>query len=54
MTDIMSKWMRWFAWHPVKCEGRIVWLRTIHRRFVLSYGGDFTEYRLIQEPVSHD
>lgn len=31
---VVSAWRRWFAWRPVKIDGRRVWLRTIERRRV--------------------
>lgn len=33
------KWHAWFAWHPVKVNGRWVWWAHIERR-VYRYGGD--------------
>ena len=28
----MRKWYRWFAWYPVRIDGRMVWLRWLERR----------------------
>ena len=25
-------WHQWFAWHPVKVNGRLTWLKTVYRR----------------------
>ena len=30
-------WERWFAWRPVKIQGRRVWLQTVYRRTTLKY-----------------
>jgi hypothetical protein len=30
-------WYRWFAWRPIKIEGRRVWFKTIYRRQIVSY-----------------
>ena len=38
-------WHQWFAWRPVRCGGRIVWLRTVERRGCEDMGGHWTEYR---------
>jgi hypothetical protein len=32
-------WHRWYAWHPVVCEGMWVWLETIYRKGELVEGG---------------
>lgn len=28
----LSKWHPWFAWHPVKIEGKWYWLKRVERR----------------------
>ena len=28
----LTRWAEWFAWHPVKVDGRWVWLETVERR----------------------
>ena len=28
----LGVWKPWFAWHPVKCEGKTVWLKKIYRQ----------------------
>jgi hypothetical protein len=40
-------WTRWWAWHPIKLNGRTVWLRTVERRFcdMAGGGGSWWEYR---------
>ncbi|MBA9070283.1 hypothetical protein FHR71_004049 [Methylobacterium sp. RAS18] len=49
MSFDLTPWRRWFAWHPMNCEGRWTWLRTIERRScVLDSCGhrwDDSEYR---------
>lgn len=27
-----AEWHRWFAWHPVKINNALVWLRWVERR----------------------
>ena len=39
-------WEQWFAWHPVKIKGRIVWCKTIYRRRVRRYGGDTEQWSI--------
>jgi hypothetical protein len=43
------QWHRWFAWHPVEIETKhlreSVWLETVERRKVDTYGGSHWEYR---------
>lgn len=32
-TDVSAKWVKWFAWHPVKTEEQEwVWLETVERK----------------------
>ncbi len=33
----MRKWRKWFAWHPVIINKRIVWLKPIYRKFHLGF-----------------
>ena len=39
-------WQQWFAWRPVKINGRRVWLKTIYRRSLNTYVDmdDWTRY----------
>ena len=30
-------WEQWFAWHPVKVNGKRVWLKTVYRRCINTY-----------------
>lgn len=30
-------WEKWFAWYPVKVQGKRTWLRTVYRRSIISY-----------------
>ena len=34
---ITLPWEKWFAWYPVKVQGKRTWLRTVYRRSVHSY-----------------
>lgn len=50
MRRHICEWRRWFAWHPIKINGKeVVWLETVERKRV--WGGDFDSYvyRLIRE-----
>jgi hypothetical protein len=38
-------WHRWFAWRPVCTGRRVVWLRTIDRRYVSTPRGVRAVYR---------
>ncbi len=33
----MTPWCKWFAWRPVKINGRRVWLKTVYRRCINTY-----------------
>ncbi len=33
----MSPWKPWFAWRPVKIQGKRIWLKTIYRRCINTY-----------------
>lgn len=43
---ITLPWEKWFAWYPVKVQGKRTWLRTVYRRSVHSYVDmdDWTKY----------
>jgi len=47
----LAVWHRWFAWHPIVCEGKWVWMETVCRRGELKGWYDASwyewEYRLI-------
>lgn len=51
-----KKLHRWFAWWPVVLnDGRITWLQTVQRRFVLGLDGIVEErYQLIEEGTHDD
>ena len=34
---IKGAWRPWFAWHPVKIQGRRVWMTTVYRRTIDTY-----------------
>jgi hypothetical protein len=38
-------WERWYAWHPVKVDGRWAWRRYVDRTFCAALGMDFWTYR---------
>ena len=47
----LSKWHRWFAWHPVKLPARNgpelwVWGAAIERQMIYAAGGAAPNYRL--------
>ena len=42
---LAQKWYPWFAWYPVRIDGRLVWGKTIERRGCEDKGGSWTEYR---------
>jgi hypothetical protein len=33
----VSPWVKWFAWYPVKVNGRRTWLKTVYRRCINTY-----------------
>jgi hypothetical protein len=41
MSDPYLEWQRWFAWHPVRVDGRLVWLRYVERFRVAHAVPDF-------------
>lgn len=51
-------WQQWFAWRPVKINGRRVWLKTIYRRSLNTYVDmdDWTryEYGTIFDVITND
>ena len=36
----IEPWAKWFAWRPVKVQGKRIWLKTIYRRQIWHFGGD--------------
>lgn len=40
----IEPWTKWFAWRPVKIQGRRVWFKTVYRRAIWHYGGDNGEW----------
>jgi len=43
--EIMA-WEKWFAWRPVKLNGKRVWFKTVYRRCINTYvdHDDWTRY----------
>ena len=41
MSRIDHPWKKWFAWHPVKVNGKRVWMKTIYRRYNWAKSTDF-------------
>ena len=39
-------WEQWFAWRPVRVNGRLVWFKKIYRRCINTYvdHDDWTRY----------
>jgi hypothetical protein len=33
----LGPWQKWFAWRPVKIQGRRTWMTTVYRRTVDTY-----------------
>jgi hypothetical protein len=38
--DQKQLWHNWFAWHPVRAEGHIVWLEVVCRRLIYGPAGE--------------
>jgi hypothetical protein len=34
---VKGAWQKWFAWRPVKIQGRRVWMTTVYRRTIDTY-----------------
>ena len=34
---IKGAWQKWFAWYPVKIQGRRAWMTTVYRRTIDTY-----------------
>jgi len=48
----VSKWHKWFAWHPVSWNGVTYWLETIECKVYIFWGfgvDDVWEYREINK-----
>lgn len=43
----VKPWKPWFAWYPVKIEGKRCWLKRIYRRRVVCYA-DMEEWTRIE------
>lgn len=41
---LTTKWEPWYAWRPVRVNGKWYWLTTVYRKFLLSPGGGFHAY----------
>jgi hypothetical protein len=39
-----NKWEPWFAWRPVRINGKWYWLAHVYRKFLVSPGGGFYRY----------
>lgn len=47
-----SEWRKWFSWYPVQIiGGDWVFLQFVERRFCEDHGGEFTEYRKVQQQI---
>jgi len=42
----MITWNKWFAWFPVKAEGRIIWLTYVERRYNMHNHTNYWSYRV--------
>ena len=52
-----SKWERWFAWHPVKINGKTIWGRYVYRRYDIwrdERERDSVEYGTILDVLRND
>ncbi len=36
---VMPEWYAWFAWYPVRLNGKIIWLERLMRKDTYHYGG---------------
>ena len=43
---VVEAWTAWFAWFPIQLymSPRMVWLRTVHRRYVRLHGVETCDY----------
>ena len=45
-----TQWHRWFAWYPIRIEGKLIWLRFVERQvgYYENWGGGYTwkNYRI--------
>lgn len=48
------RWRKWYAWRPVRVEGRWHWLETVYRYWVLSPGGGFWQYGTILDVLKNN
>lgn len=32
-AESAASWEKWFAWHPVKVNGKRVWMKTVYRKY---------------------
>jgi hypothetical protein len=37
MMGNYGPWKEWFAWYPVKVDGKYEWFKTVYRRCINSY-----------------
>jgi hypothetical protein len=45
----LEQWRRWFAWHPVKIDGKRYWLKTIERKGTYWVSEDMLDVSIIWE-----
>lgn len=41
---LLSDWDPWYAWRPVRINGKWYWFTKVYRRFLSSPGGGFYKY----------
>ena len=41
MGKVKHPWKKWFAWHPVKINGKRIWMKTIYRKYNWAKSTDF-------------
>lgn len=43
-APLLTEWQPWYAWRPVRINGKWYWLTRVYRKFLLSPGGGFYKY----------
>ena len=43
-SEPVAPWQEWFAWRPVKVQGKCVWLKRVYRRCINTYV-DFDDWK---------
>ena len=45
MDEVMGRiehpWKKWFAWYPVKINGKRVWMKTVYRKYIWEKSSSF-------------